>query len=384
MSASYRENHKARWNLIDKPTSGTTLLCLKPLLVIPDENAIQTKCYVCFSKASQYPEGLEGSLKVCSACNVVRYCSYKCQEADEAAHRVECIALQKCRPDSSFMSLLAGGGGGGDVNKDPGMHVRSVGRLFWEAKRLGKGWSAPLEKLMMHEDEMSVEDEVNATTRKAIDYIKGVDGQAPAQDELRRLFNKFVINCCRAQMPDLETVGLILEPISAMINHSCLENVSFVSPEGFKDQSQPLHIVALRDLQPGEELLYQYGEGGDHEVNRQSLIKCFKFACQCQLCTNLQEHSCECEDCGNAEREKTEGHDIIDPKSAFYCGRLHCQGLLHKCPKTSKPVGLCSVCKQSVCYDTDDIAEFLDEADKLVKGYSYMLSLGKCAIFYNA
>lgn len=61
--------------------TGTTLLRLEPEVVVPAGSELNSACHNCHKTI------MFVSLKPCSGCNVVHYCSGACKKADEALHQ---------------------------------------------------------------------------------------------------------------------------------------------------------------------------------------------------------------------------------------------------------------------------------------------------------
>ena len=68
---------------------------------------------------------------------------------------------------------------------------------------------------------------------------------------------QFITNTFTVTDPTLVPLGAAVSPVVALINHSCDPNAVVVFPRVFSDpkNNEPLmHVVAIRDIQPEEEL----------------------------------------------------------------------------------------------------------------------------------
>jgi len=95
-----------------------------------------------------------------------------------------------------------------------------------------------------------------------------------------------------------EEIGLYLSPVIALVNHSCLPNCQQVTADG------SCRLVALRDIQVGEELSYTYVsilKGSTTAERRASIAYNWEFDCACGRCQGTSDceafdaaHTCCC------------------------------------------------------------------------------------------
>lgn len=82
--------------------------------------------------------------------------------------------------------------------------------------------------------------------------------------------------------PDLTPLGILLSPHCAMANHACDPNAAVVFPNG---GGKPV-MVALREIQPDEEILNSYVDlSAPTSVRQAELEKTYAFTCACAKCT---------------------------------------------------------------------------------------------------
>jgi hypothetical protein len=93
-----------------------------------------------------------------------------------------------------------------------------------------------------------------------------------------------------------DEIGYALSPVLAMVNHSCLPNCQQVTVDG------SCRLVALRDIERGEELSYSYVSILHTNAERRAAIAFnWEFTCTCQRCRGTvdcsafdAEHACCC------------------------------------------------------------------------------------------
>ncbi len=69
------------------------------------------------------------------------------------------------------------------------------------------------------------------------------------------LISQFKINGFTLSSPNLTPLGVSVSPVVALCNHSCEPNAIVVFPEG---GGKGIHLIAIRDIQPGEEVCPSY------------------------------------------------------------------------------------------------------------------------------
>ncbi|TKY89878.1 hypothetical protein EX895_001175 [Sporisorium graminicola] len=113
--------------------------------------------------------------------------------------------------------------------------------------------------------------------------------------ELLDLVCQFSSNSFTLTDSDLNPLGVCMHASMAMINHSCTPNAAVVFPFGgaaksgqqkWRDgEDKIMQLVALRAIEPGEELLISYVDIADtYEERRSYLKKRYCFDCRCDLC----------------------------------------------------------------------------------------------------
>lgn len=121
--------------------------------------------------------------------------------------------------------------------------------------------------------------------------------------------SQFTSNSFSLTSPHLSNIGVSISPLVALINHSCSPNAVVVFPS-FADSSnrKPMRVVAICNIEPGEELLTSYVDLGLPKHLRQAELKeRYFFDCSCSLCSESGG---------------------IDPRQAFMCRSKSCSGQL--------------------------------------------------------
>lgn len=95
----------------------------------------------------------------------------------------------------------------------------------------------------------------------------------------------FPTNSFALTTPDLANVGVAISPVVALANHSCYPNAVVVFPNG-PLKKDGMHIVAIADINPDEEIVTSYVDVSNPPKIRQLELKeRYHFDCTCSLCT---------------------------------------------------------------------------------------------------
>ncbi|TKA52304.1 hypothetical protein B0A53_04772, partial [Rhodotorula sp. CCFEE 5036] len=129
--------------------------------------------------------------------------------------------------------------------------------------------------------------------------------------------NSFALTC----PTDLSNIGVSISPLTALINHSCVPNAVVVFPSFPKSAapssapspspSKNMAVVALRDLERGEEVVTSYVDLSlPREERQKELQERYKFVCHCEGCSDSAG---------------------VDPREAMLCpaaAKSSCEGLI--------------------------------------------------------
>jgi hypothetical protein len=216
----------------------------------------------------------------CGTCKIARYCSPLCQKSDWSTHKLECSQLKRIAPC-----------------KDPTMAVfcmRVLNRFFQEFTdysnhiadyKPSKTSDDFGDILRMCQPTIDIDPEGEDSYAIFMSRVLGtaapIDLTLLSNVLLRTLPNSFSWSDCYN-----DDVGRLCFPSASLFNHSCLPNAWAYTD----DKSPSIRIIAIRDIDPGEEICISYLNGGASvEKNRQTLSKQFGFSCQCDQCSLLKD-----------------------------------------------------------------------------------------------
>ncbi|KDQ11009.1 hypothetical protein BOTBODRAFT_469989 [Botryobasidium botryosum FD-172 SS1] len=294
---------------------GTTLLSIRPHISALSTSSLDAYCSACHAPPDPQKEG-GSALKRCTRCKIIWYCSSKCQAADWAAHKPECTAIVNFQSHASSASANLDGGGNGDAgsahqshrigeegqeggNRVPNEAVRALARMLWKKKREGGDsvWWREIEAMQSHRENIAATQHgtVAALAHTLTAYLSPTPsshlevlsdlGIGSARD-LVDLLSKFTTNSFTLSTPSLSPIGVFISPITALINHSCAPNAVIVFPRAHPGAENRLEVIAIRDIQPGEEVLTSYIDISVPRVHRQKELKeRYLFDCDCSLCS---------------------------------------------------------------------------------------------------
>jgi hypothetical protein len=104
-----------------------------------------------------------------------------------------------------------------------------------------------------------------------------------------------------------DEMGFSLSPVLAMVNHSCFPNCQQLTVDG------ACTLVALRNIQVGEELSYSYVSLlGDARERKDSIFKNWEFQCICERCC--------C--CCNNNKSSDDYCAAFDAEHVCFCGAV--------------------------------------------------------------
>jgi hypothetical protein len=335
---------------------GTTLLRLQPEVTIASSENLATLCHKCLSISKD-----GRALQRCSGCKVLRYCSTQCQKADWPSHKQECAALKSFQKSTS--KEKAG------TSQEPGTTLRLLGRLIWERKRLGEEWWKGIEALQSNREAMKSDDNLMQLPLRLAYYLGATPDEAgkakmtdlglPTAADVLDLVSRATINSIVAYSSDLSAVGVALSTTAAMINHSCIPNVAIVYPNG-PGAARPMHVVAIRDLEPGDELTTFYVDVSDPYAQRQKILQQrYSFTCNCRLCRR-------------SARSKLHAVETL------WCGRKGCSGWVSASDSVEK--SFCTVCRQPRTIGPLEVASIIKDGEDVLEKVNSMVNQGQWTV----
>ncbi|KAI9857321.1 MAG: hypothetical protein M1824_004871 [Vezdaea acicularis] len=243
------------------------------LLAIPDNEHLNETCAHCFAWKPAVDVGssvqglLDGNkrLRFCKKCRTVKYCSTSCSSASWGqAHKYECKVYAKLQgrvlPTTvrAVIQLLG--------RKEDGAISDNVWNDFIA--------------LPSHQDKFrnaagSTWEDICLMSKGAESYSKTTLGI----DLVRDVYCRILINSHTLTTPTLDPLGISLDPLSAIPNHSCTPNAYVL----FTNATLTLH--PLLPIPKDTEITLSYIDSTDLFHRRHLELKShYFFTCTCPLC----------------------------------------------------------------------------------------------------
>ncbi|XP_077375999.1 histone-lysine N-methyltransferase SMYD3 isoform X1 [Festucalex cinctus] len=246
---------------------GKLLISSEPLASCVSAKVAKDVCHRCFARHE--------TLLRCSQCKMARYCNITCQKQAWADHKKECKCLQSILP------------------RIPTDSVRLAARLMFALINPAKKRSEELYSLNEHESHLTSMSEQKKQglsqlasmleiylQQEVPELALGMTSTLPEScRQPLELIAKVTCNCFTISDGELQEIGVGLYPSLSLLNHDCRPNCVTVF-EGTK-----LHLRAVRDIKPAEELTISYIETLSLTEERQKqLEEQYHFTCRCQKC----------------------------------------------------------------------------------------------------
>ncbi|KAI0506120.1 hypothetical protein F5B22DRAFT_479275 [Xylaria bambusicola] len=241
-----------------------------PSIAIPDSPHLSTTCSGCLLPSSQEGQSPSTSqplrsVKACTGCRTVAYCSAACQKLDwtTGGHKAECKVFKRVRAE------------GHDFLPTP---VRALVQAL-----LRPEISAAFEEMEGHVDRFRRDSgklwsDMELQAMAALHYL-GRETNAKSLAEAMEILCKSHVNSFNRLDEDVGQTGLFMNPALAMINHSCTPN-AYVQ---FIGRKAVLH--AYQDIKKGEEIEISYIDRNLHLSHRQEALRTrYHFTCTCPCC----------------------------------------------------------------------------------------------------
>ncbi|XP_061621808.1 histone-lysine N-methyltransferase SMYD3 isoform X1 [Phyllopteryx taeniolatus] len=245
--------------------SGKLLFSSEPLASCVSTKVAKDVCHRCFARRE--------TLLRCSQCKMARYCNITCQKQGWADHKKECkclrIILPRIPTDSVrlaarlIFALLNPENSRSEELYSLDEHESHL-ICMSEQKKQGLSQLASMLELYLKEEvpELALEMTLPESCRQPLDLIA-----------------KVTCNCFTISDEELQAIGVGLYPSLSLLNHDCRPNCVMVF-EGTK-----LHLRAVRDIKPAEELTISYIETLSLTEQRQKQLEDqYHFTCRCQKC----------------------------------------------------------------------------------------------------
>ncbi|KAJ7053363.1 hypothetical protein C8F01DRAFT_1260703 [Mycena amicta] len=307
--------------------AGQTILALPPYSAALSSDKLPFHCSFCST-----PGLASASLKRCTQCQIVYYCDSTCQSADWTSHKLECAALRRCSPSSSEGAAI------------PNDAIRCLARMMWRRKKKGlaSDWAKEIDAMQAHPPNSPSAQEQQ--THLALSLVRFLGLSSPQElaefgvnsgAELAQVVARFTTNTFTLSAPDLTPLGACVAPPVALINHACQPNAVVVFPGGNSGKEPLMHVVTIREVQAGEEILTAYIDTTlPRTQRRQALKETYSFDCACILCEGQSKQ--------------------MDPRESVWCVK-RCGGMCPM-PTEDNPLSQCSTCG-AVLRDTDAVLD---------------------------
>uniref|UniRef100_V5EC22 SET domain-containing protein n=2 Tax=Kalmanozyma brasiliensis (strain GHG001) TaxID=1365824 RepID=V5EC22_KALBG len=229
--------------------------------------------------------------------------------------------------------------------------------------------------------------------------------------ELLDLVCQFSCNSFTLTDSDLNSMGVCMHPSMAMINHACTPNSAVVFPFGgaakggqqkWNDgEDRIMQLVALRAIEPGEELLISYVDVADTYADRRKYLqKRYCFDCRCELCrqshaksssANSQPFASPMSASSSSQHgfgaRPPSSNSWIDPRRAVWCPQ-RCGGWidgssLEAQANAAAGVAKCNKCHAASNVTASGIAEDTQHAKDVLHQASQWLDRGQAEAAWN-
>ncbi|KAI4731881.1 SET domain-containing protein [Aureobasidium sp. EXF-10728] len=276
----------------DIPAGSTILLKARPLIGELDLSRSHDSCANCFlfsqkdvracpihkaeaDRLGRYPgcsgcqsEGEALTVKACTGCKKVKYCSKVCQkQAWTRYHKRECKILR----DPSLPPLPSS--------------VRAALQLacLMDSDAVSEEDKAGVRRLEAHSSS-TIEQfrevmQYEVTVAAARDLFARISPDDDDAQKMRDYVGKILRNSLTLTLPTLEPMGVALDPIVCSANHSCEPNASVLF-----DQPR-LMMRSLSPIKKDQEIFISYIDNTDPFYRRQAQLTIrYCFECQCSKC----------------------------------------------------------------------------------------------------
>ncbi|KAI0385809.1 hypothetical protein F5Y04DRAFT_157168 [Hypomontagnella monticulosa] len=268
------------------PPGGTIAIIPDDLSVaLADTPHLSQTCSSCLAVSSEVvnPLGSPGpntptvKVRACAGCSTAYYCSPTCQKADwKRVHgRGECKIFKRVRAAIGKEGAAPGQALTGRWNVLP-TPARAALHILLRPELM-----AAVAETEGHVEEASKGEgraNLEFQARAVLNYMGREETQRNVQEAVE-VFCKLQINSFNRVDVDIGQGGVYLNPMVAMVNHSCIPN-AFVQ---FIGRRAVLH--AYREIKEGEEIEISYIENARHRSYRQEALKTrYHFDCCCPRC----------------------------------------------------------------------------------------------------
>ncbi|PCH45077.1 SET domain-containing protein [Wolfiporia cocos MD-104 SS10] len=262
--------------------AGFVLAAATPHVNVLSTSYLDSYCSNCCGPAPQ------SGLKRCTKCRTVWYCSSKCQTNDWALHKHECSALQRWASSAPSSDVSV-----------PSDAIRCIARILWTQQKEGfdSAWTREINLMQSHRSSLP-SSSFESHTHIAHSLVRYLGVSSPLELEpfglksagdLVDLISRFTTNTFTLTTSSLTPIGVSVCPTIALTNHSCEPNAVIVFPwtSSSPTTQEPLmHLVAIKDIEPDEEIVTAYIDTTlPRDLRQLQLKETYNFTCSCSLCT---------------------------------------------------------------------------------------------------
>ncbi|EGC39312.1 hypothetical protein DICPUDRAFT_147973 [Dictyostelium purpureum] len=234
---------------------------------VPQHNIV---CDYCLKNKNNENLNTTISLKRCTGCKLIYYCSIDCQKKAWPIHKHECKILLAAAQESLQINK--------PINtKSTVMLLRIFIKRMLEIQNSNHidktGQFEIIDYLLNHKEER-VNDNYKSFSMGICQQLNEDPSKAPIVLEY---LLKLEPNCITIPKCEASTIGLY--PLMVFFNHSCKPNLSILN------NKKELKIICNRDINENEELFINYSPSICYSNERREMLKqCFFFDCKCELC----------------------------------------------------------------------------------------------------
>ena len=239
----------------------------RPMVTALDNRRIKDTCANCFEWTADIffrhviDEFQPPSLKTCTGCKTLRYCSKRCQsQAWKREHKHVCKLLNKVQTKGTLPNAARA------VLDMLGIATRPNGRHLREMKS--------------HLNTITAKGGERAETLLVLSTgIHEYSGTPLGIEHVQNMFALVLTNSLTIYTSTFDPLGICVDPIAAKANHSCDPNCVIVW------EGPSLRFRTMRPIKEGEEIFISYIDASQPYSRRQHELKeKFYFTCECAKC----------------------------------------------------------------------------------------------------
>ncbi|KAF1986252.1 SET domain-containing protein [Aulographum hederae CBS 113979] len=257
----------------DIPAGGLIFRKTRPLIGVLDIGHLADTCSNCFVWTQDHsllePTDVPKEVKACTGCQVLRYCSKKCQSQSwKRHHKHECSVLTKAPTPHLLPQAVRA--------------TMQITRMRESGVMAEDDWEGLVKLDSHYETVESMGGERFETLQTfgmgAWQYSTPTPRSFSILDS-QKMFARVLVNALTLVSPSFDPMGICIDPIASVANHSCDPNaVAVMDHPG-------LSFRALRSIKKGEEVFISYIDSTEWFAMRQKLLKAkYHFTCRCSKC----------------------------------------------------------------------------------------------------